>query len=58
MLSLMLIVLNVIFLKKEIEMELADLLLSNWEVIGLIFTNILALFKTPPGKKVVPKDSL
>ena len=39
-------------------MELATLLLSNWDTIGLIATNIVALFMRPPGKKIVPKDAL
>jgi len=39
-------------------MEIASIILSNWDTIGLIVTNIIALFMRPPGKKIVPKDSL
>lgn len=36
--------------------QLLDMVLSNWEVITLGVTNILALFVTPPGKKTVKKN--
>jgi hypothetical protein len=32
-------------------MELAKLLVANWDTIGLIFTNIVALFMQPPKRK-------
>ena len=32
-------------------MEVISVLLDNWEVLGLILTNIVALFMQPPFRK-------
>ena len=36
---------------KELSMELLNVLLENWDTVGLIITNAIALFVKPPFRK-------
>lgn len=39
------------------EVALLEIIIRNWETIGLIFSNIVALFIHPPGRKPKKRKS-